>query len=107
MYVVDFFFFFFSSRRRHTRCLSDWSSDVCSSDLVCKLRPPLRSPLHGRIAIDGAVRPSLRSLNRISQRPTGVRALHLERVIALTNMHHEVLPAPHPQLDGVEQAIRL
>src|ERR1035438_4461221 len=22
----------FSSRRRHTRCLSDWSSDVCSSD---------------------------------------------------------------------------
>src|SRR5262245_64267041 len=24
---------FFSSRRRHTRCLSDWSSDVCSSDL--------------------------------------------------------------------------
>src|SRR5437899_12655287 len=29
------FFFFFSSRRRHTRCLSDWSSDVCSSDLLC------------------------------------------------------------------------
>src|SRR5262245_66013407 len=27
-------FFFFSSRRRHTRCLSDWSSDVCSSDLL-------------------------------------------------------------------------
>src|ERR1035441_7152857 len=24
---------FFSSRRRHTRCLSDWSSDVCSSEL--------------------------------------------------------------------------
>src|SRR5438045_8446392 len=22
-----------SSRRRHTSCLSDWSSDVCSSDL--------------------------------------------------------------------------
>src|SRR5205814_7348072 len=22
------------SRRRHTRCLSDWSSDVCSSDLA-------------------------------------------------------------------------
>src|SRR5262245_63852599 len=29
----DEVFFFFSSRRRHTRCLSDWSSDVCSSDL--------------------------------------------------------------------------
>src|SRR5262245_64326505 len=34
-FVLCFFFFifFFSSRRRHTRCLSDWSSDVCSSDL--------------------------------------------------------------------------
>src|SRR5438128_5463258 len=27
-------FFFFSSRRRHTRCYRDWSSDVCSSDLL-------------------------------------------------------------------------
>src|SRR5438093_13408438 len=27
-------FFFFSSRRRHTRLVSDWSSDVCSSDLT-------------------------------------------------------------------------
>src|ERR1017187_10632485 len=27
-------FFFFSSRRRHTRYIGDWSSDVCSSDLV-------------------------------------------------------------------------
>src|SRR5262249_59598668 len=27
-------FFFFSSRRRHTRLVSDWSSDVCSSDLI-------------------------------------------------------------------------
>src|SRR5256885_16340866 len=28
------FFFFFSSRRRHTRLQGDWSSDVCSSDLM-------------------------------------------------------------------------
>src|SRR6266542_651748 len=27
-------FFFFSSRRRHTSCYRDWSSDVCSSDLL-------------------------------------------------------------------------
>src|SRR5437899_10086190 len=33
MQYSSVFFFFFSSRRRHTRCLSDWSSDVCSSDL--------------------------------------------------------------------------
>src|SRR2546422_10691917 len=28
--------FVFSSRRRHTRCSRDWSSDVCSSDLVAQ-----------------------------------------------------------------------
>src|SRR5437763_15408488 len=36
--------FFFSSRRRHTRYIGDWSSDVCSSDLVRedhgRWRPP-------------------------------------------------------------------
>src|SRR5258705_6753280 len=44
MYVIYVFsapclfvFFFFSSRRRHPRCLSDWSSDVCSSDLSATL----------------------------------------------------------------------
>src|SRR2546430_5127831 len=29
-----FVFFFFSSRRRHPRFDCDWSSDVCSSDLI-------------------------------------------------------------------------
>src|SRR5690348_18443165 len=28
--------FFFSSRRRHTRWTGDWSSDVCSSDLIAE-----------------------------------------------------------------------
>src|SRR5258706_7192455 len=31
--TIDPCVFFFSSRRRHTRLVSDWSSDVCSSDL--------------------------------------------------------------------------
>src|SRR5205814_7984546 len=33
--------------RRHTRCLSDWSSDVCSSDLVVQ---------HGRFDLSWTVR---------------------------------------------------
>src|SRR5690349_3770564 len=33
--------FFSSSRRRHTRSLRDWSSDVCSSDLVSKQLLPV------------------------------------------------------------------
>src|SRR5262249_59147094 len=32
--ISIFYLFFFSSRRRHTILVSDWSSDVCSSDLV-------------------------------------------------------------------------
>src|SRR6266513_4221144 len=41
------FFFFFSSRRRHTRSKRDWSSDVCSSDLLGKLREALGSYVSG------------------------------------------------------------
>src|SRR3989440_3531071 len=32
--IICSIIFFFSSRRRHTRSDRDWSSDVCSSDLL-------------------------------------------------------------------------
>src|SRR3712207_8487438 len=34
MYKFILIIIFFSSRRRHTRYWRDWSSDVCSSDLL-------------------------------------------------------------------------
>src|SRR5437016_2099524 len=37
--------FFFSSRRRHTSLVSDWSSDVCSSDLNRMSESNQRRPL--------------------------------------------------------------
>src|SRR5436305_14807357 len=42
MYLDTLYFslFFFSSRRRHTRCGRDWSSDVCSSDLLAQGAKP-------------------------------------------------------------------
>src|SRR2546422_664948 len=40
--MCSFVFFFFSSRRRHTRCSRDWSSDVCSSDLLHTQDPLMR-----------------------------------------------------------------
>src|SRR6266700_6233558 len=44
--------FFFSSRRRHTRFSRDWSSDVCSSDLVLVRSPrPARCQSLGRIPL--------------------------------------------------------
>src|SRR5437762_6151166 len=44
-HIFLFFFFFFSSRRRHTRYIGDWSSDVCSSDLLD--RPAPQGPAGG------------------------------------------------------------
>src|SRR5439155_6531467 len=49
-----FCFFFFSSRRRHTRWPRDWSSDVCSSDLVeggTEMSPG--GEMRGRLGIEG------------------------------------------------------
>src|SRR5947209_18118001 len=43
-------FFFFSSRRRHTRYWRDWSSDVCSSDLIFFEAEPLRALEEDRVA---------------------------------------------------------
>src|SRR3712207_7016959 len=45
--VENFYFFFFSSRRRHTRYWRDWSSDVCSSDLIRGFSDPPDNPARG------------------------------------------------------------
>src|SRR2546426_5382196 len=42
--------FFFSSRRRHTRLQGDWSSDVCSSDLVVREQRGLVPDRCGKVA---------------------------------------------------------
>src|SRR5437868_14197168 len=59
------FFFFFSSRRRHTRSKRDWSSDVCSSDLISHL---------GGDDVDHALVEIVAAEVRVP-----VRRLHLER----------------------------
>src|SRR2546429_5814985 len=51
------YLFFFSSRRRHTRCSRDWSSDVCSSDLVVVHRATNRRAGYGELATAAAKLP--------------------------------------------------
>src|SRR5690606_39545601 len=46
--------FFFSSGSRHTRFSRDWSSDVCSSDLVAETKHRI-VPLWERMEADGEV----------------------------------------------------
>src|SRR5690606_39696120 len=45
--LLFLFFFFFSSRRRHTRFSRDWSSDVCSSDLMAAFAQNYTIVIHG------------------------------------------------------------
>src|SRR6266446_1108612 len=75
---IHFFFFFFSSRRRHTRLQGDWSSDVCSSDLVA-LAAQQKRPL-GLLAILGLAGRQGLSRDRIEAylwpESSGARAQH-------------------------------
>src|SRR5438046_8693606 len=61
--LLFLFFFFFSSRRRHTRLVSDWSSDVCSSDLWRRAAASGRhAPLSDAEAPDAQRPPTLGNL---------------------------------------------
>src|SRR5262245_64966474 len=79
-------FFFFSSRRRHTRCLSDWSSDVCSSDL---------SFVTGCAQAFGG--PAYQSLV-----PTLVGKEHLPNAIALNSIQFNLARVIGPIVAGAE-----
>src|SRR2546430_4171432 len=62
MRVCVVHFFFFSSRRRHTRFDCDWSSDVCSSDL-------LRTSARERMSGDDHRLPAFDRLRAPRERP--------------------------------------
>src|SRR5438445_9354691 len=56
LFLITLLYFFFSSRRRHTRYWRDWSSDVCSSNLVTGafnciqgVAQPMRAQRFGKI----------------------------------------------------------
>src|SRR5436305_3805801 len=69
-------FFFFSSRRRHTRCGRDWSSDVCSSDLLASQQPlrPAHVVLERLLACEVSARDErrVRTSLKLSNLPPGM-----------------------------------
>src|SRR5205814_5620799 len=56
-----------SSRRRHTRCLSDWSSDVCSSDLFFERQMRTASFVVFEIILQNPAQPGLMENNDVIQ----------------------------------------
>src|SRR5436853_7188432 len=95
MELYFFLFFFFSSRRRHTRCLSDWSSDVCSSDLSCGFGVDIFGPGVIRCtavpATSSGVDPErllAELIDTLDEEPTGDARYH--RVAALVACHSAV-----------------
>src|SRR5262249_58971827 len=70
--------FFFSSRRRHTRLVSDWSSDVCSSDLHDRRGQGDAEAQAADVALGGVARPERRPAERAEVHPAAA-AIDLAR----------------------------
>src|SRR5256884_8259235 len=89
-----YFFFFFSSRRRHTRCSRDWSSDVCSSDLLLKQRERIQQQV---VKIHG-----VRLLQRRSEGRVDLRCNALQRAVGLSA---ELFREEHPILRARDHGV--
>src|SRR6266566_528465 len=88
-------FFFFSSRRRHTRLQGDWSSDVCSSDLVFGQQWMSWVTLEDvvgilRFAIENA--PVRGAINIVSPQP--LQNVEFTKVLAKVMRRPALFPAP-------------
>src|SRR5438105_15316854 len=66
--------FFFSSRRRHTRSTRDWSSDVCSSDLIHTGNRHRQFPAHWNLSKQRARRGNLRNITDAKRRQPRLRS---------------------------------
>src|SRR5437660_1856637 len=90
--------FFFSSRRRHTRWPRDWSSDVCSSDLLPELSHPDRDDARALVPARGHREAALWGRHaRVDDRDLHRVRLGLPRPHDRGHVHarhgHEPLPA--------------
>src|SRR5436189_4863182 len=88
MFVMRFFFFF-SSRRRHTRYIGDWSSDVCSSDLVDPVGLRTRAE-----AVPGLRPQGPRQVGERPDRQEGLQGVHGCQIGSRSEEHTSELQSP-------------
>ena len=74
-YLLLWFFFFFSSRRRHTRYWRDWSSDVCSSDLIFYNQTRDKLPVNEFFAVWKTTTTVIRNLKKYTKYFFAVRGM--------------------------------
>src|SRR5258706_9105236 len=95
-FAIFNFFFFFSSRRRHTRLVSDWSSDVCSSDLSnrdSRYTPPHMSETSPYLSFDRTAWAALRAETPMTLAPDEVAELSgVNEDLSLTEVEEVYLP---------------
>src|SRR3546814_17261293 len=76
-----YFVFFFKQKTAYEMRISDWSSDVCSSDLPLIVPPPRRYPCPGKNGDRGCPgRRSMKILPCFGSEPVGKRPLHRPRL---------------------------
>src|SRR3546814_13855364 len=95
--VVDYFFFFFKQKTAYEMRISDWSSDVCSSDLLPE-RMIAADPDHflnrhlaGQIKVEGALDPRVVAEYRRCYRDPATRHAICEdyRATASIDLDHD------------------
>src|ERR1035441_10564866 len=90
-------YFIFSSRRRHTRCLSDWSSDVCSSDLLRQTRIDI-------FEVD--TQRATTALHQHLEIAAGLRCLHDAKAVVMTGYVdiHRIVAGDLQEYSGIRAA---
>src|SRR5690606_26319975 len=86
-------------RRRHTRFSRDWSSDVCSSDLI----PVIQVDRGGQVTYHGPGQLVVYLLIDLTRRKLGVRALvdEIEQAIVRALGEYGIESAPRSDAPGV------
>src|SRR3546814_3502875 len=106
-----FVFFFFKQKTAYEMRISDWSSDVCSSDLLAHLTDPdhERPAAHGLVVVEPNEvtrlygRPALEAAP--AREPGGRRALlSQDGIEGRVRFHTRALPAPIPEIHARLQA---
>src|SRR5262249_8587574 len=104
IWMCFLFFFFFSSRRRHTRLVSDWSSDVCSSDLSARALgiEPWAASVSSAADIESAIAKFGREPGGgFIMMPDSFNIVHCDRITALAAQYR--LPAISPYRFAVRE----